>query len=482
MKPKKPIRASFILAISLVIVLACTPAVYADEKTTPEYGLQIQGVPYHFPPPLPGEEINESMMTGLPESEHALRESIPSRDSYATLHLYEGWNYVSIPLWLEDGYNTYFPAVFGRDNGANVSVICRWDSEHQTYVQAVTGHVIVPLEGFMVKANEEQDVPLHFKEEQYQTVPTRDLYEGANLVGSWGFTGWSAHDTFISVNDAWTQATGYDNELHQSETTIINGGSGIYSDERIIYPKKAYWLWMDNPATLVPLKATKDNHDEDYPQVGVEWVTEYDSSSPLPLSDDNAIGFYNTLGNAGWVQMFEYGNTETDGSHFTAATEDWQYIDGVDIAYYSGHASYHWLDLGPGLLNVVPYTLCEWGDHDLEWIFLHGCHTTALPVDFKSLPHWAMNGVHLVCGYITVGWDTNDGATLATRLLNGETVKDAWFNAIDETHDSNFILRVIGENEACGNDHIWGSGSVISDPPVDGTMYDEWIYYCDDNQ
>ena len=415
------------------------------------------------------------MMTGLPESEHVLRESTPGRDSYTTLHLYEGWNYVSIPIWLEDGYDTAY-SVF---ENADVSSGLRWDATQQTWVSLLGPYQLTPLEGFIIRAGSDQDVPLHFKDEQYQTVPTKTLYEGWNMVGCWGFTGWSAHDTFISVDDAWTEATGYDNELHQSETTIINGGSGIYSDERIVYPKKAYWLWMDNSATLVPLKATKDNRDLDYPQVGVVWVTEYDPpSSPLPLSDDNALGFYNTLGNAGWVQMFEHGNNEADAGHFTAINEDWQYIDGVDIAYYSGHANGFCLCLGPGvILNNVFYNTCEWGDYDLEWIFLHGCHTTEQSGIFKSLPNWAMNGVHLVCGYTTVGWDTDDGATLATYLLEGQTVKDAWFRAIDKTHDDNFTLRVIGENEACGNDHIWGSGSVIPDQPIDAAYY-EWIYYC----
>ena len=32
--------------------------------------------------------------------------------------------------------------------------------------------------------------------------------------------------------------------------------------------------------------------------------------------------------------MFEHGNNEADAGHFTAINEDWQYIDGVDIAYY----------------------------------------------------------------------------------------------------------------------------------------------------
>jgi len=395
----------------------------------------------------------------------------------STLILYPGWNLVSTPLWLADGHDTI--AVFDEVDTAGHSVLW-YNGSSGDWELIGPQEEFRPLEGIWIYANESYQIPLYFKPVEEQTGATNHLYSGWNIVGFYGLSQESARDTLISLRNAWTTAIGYDAETQDDEVSMIRGATGSHSDQRLMFPGKAYWVYMTEEATLVPLKATKDYHDLDYPQVGVEWVTEYDFSSPLPMSDDNALGFYNTLGNAGWIQMFEYGNNETDGSHFTAATEDWRYIDGVDVAYYSGHASYHWLDLGPGLLNVVPYTLCEWGDHDLEWIFLHGCHTTALPVDFKSLPYWAMNGVHLVCGYITVGWDTDDGATLATYLLNGETVKDAWFHAIDKTHDGNFTLRVIGENEACGNDHIWGSGSVISDQPVDGTVYDAWVHYCDD--
>jgi hypothetical protein len=57
-------------------------------------------------------------------------------------------------------------------------------------------------------------------------------------------------------------------------------------------------------------------------------------------------------------------------------------------------------------------------------------------------------------------------------------IKQSWENAIDMTHGTGITLRTIGENQACGNDYIWGSGSVISDPSVDAFTYDEWFYNC----
>lgn len=192
------------------------------------------------------------------------------------------------------------------------------------------------------------------------------------------------------------------------------------------------------------------------------------------MSDDTAIGFYNSLGNAGWVKMFENGDSEAQNSHFTPG-DDWRYIDGVDIALFAGHGAWNWIRFMDPYVAV--FNTCEWGDNDLEWIFLHGCHTTQEPFIFKSIPNRAMNGVHLVSGYCTEGYDVNDGTNLAENLLDGQTVKEAWFDAIEQTHGPGIILRVIGEDGACGNDHIWGRGSVISDPAVDNSV-NWWIYYC----
>lgn len=89
-----------------------------------------------------------------------------------------------------------------------------------------------------------------------------------------------------------------------------------------------------------------------------------------------------------------------------------------------------------------------------------------------------MNGVHLVCGYATEGHDNqDDGYNLANYLIAGQTVRQSWFNAIDVTEPNTTMLRVIAEDSTCFNDHIWGKGSVASDPQVND-MVSTRVYYC----
>lgn len=63
------------------------------------------------------------------------------------------------------------------------------------------------------------------------------------------------------------------------------------------------------------------------------------------------------------------------------------------------------------------------------------------------------------------------------KKSDGERVRHAWFNAIDETHSDPVRVGIIGENSDCGSDHIWKEGTVIADPTVDDTTY-YWLYYC----
>ncbi|MBN1762152.1 MAG: hypothetical protein JW878_03595 [Methanomicrobia archaeon] len=222
---------------------------------------------------------------------------------------------------------------------------------------------------------------------------------------------------------------------------------------------------------------TGDDNDATSPEVGIEWVTDYSwPHSDLPNSDDSAKAFYNGLGSAGWTRKFDKGNTNTKEEHFQHDGQDSTYIDGVDIAWYQGHAQNNRLELSTYTKWVSFFNEIEWGDHDLEWIALHGCHSTEKPDRFKG-SHYGLNGVHLICGFTTSSLNCVDGGNFADNLLDGETVKDAWYHAIDETHGSDYTVRIIGENSACGNDHIWGEGSVIADPTVN-SGYTTWTYSC----
>ena len=218
-----------------------------------------------------------------------------------------------------------------------------------------------------------------------------------------------------------------------------------------------------------------DDNDASYPEVGVEWVNDY-WPNPLSHSDESATDFYNTLGNAGWIKRFCLGDRQTAVNQWSDNDEN--YVDGVDITWFSGHGHQAYLLLTNNPLDWVQFNLVEWGDYDAEWILLHSCHTTEIPGNFKGLLHKALNGAHLICGFNTIGYDfADDGENCAQRLLNGEKVRFAWFNAMDETHPDTIRVGIIGENSNCGNDHIWKEGTVIADPTVDDTTY-YWLYYC----
>jgi len=449
---------------------------------------------YRLPPSLPGEsqlslglwnieanKLHDDSMPPLPpgyEGDAAPRPGLKS--DYVTLdalrlqpnqiQLYSGWNMISIPLWLQPGYDTASVVFAGVNTGGRS--IYYWDAQQQLWDSMRSYTVVVPIMGIWIYSVEPQVLTLQYNPNQ--PIPSEQVYSGWNLIGVWHLYAHPARETLISVSNVWYEAIGYDAINQAYETSIVNGGSGVHSDNLPLYPTKGYWVWSNGNGELVPLAGTKDNRDIEFPQVGVEWINNY-QSNPLSMSDNVAIDFYTVLSNAGWVPMFENGDSEAQNGHFTTG-DDWRYIDGVDIALFAGHGAWNWIRfIEP---NVALFNTCEWGDNDLEWIFLHGCHTTQELFIFKSLPNWAMNGVHLVCGYCTEGWDNqDDGFNLANYLITSHTVKQSWFTALDITEPEGRILRVIGENSACGNDYIWGEGSVISDPPVDATV-SYWLYYC----
>ncbi|MDK2826051.1 MAG: hypothetical protein PWQ63_1797 [Methanolobus sp.] len=232
--------------------------------------------------------------------------------------------------------------------------------------------------------------------------------------------------------------------------------------------------------SIFPASAgTGDDSDSSSPEVGVEWVCDYTYPyADLPNSDDSAVGFYNRMGNAGWTKKFSKGNSNAKAAHFEQSGSDTTYIDAVDIAFYQGHGA-------AGRLDVSTYTEkvyaneAEWGDYDLEWIGLHACSVLSNN-NFKG----SLNGAHLICGFSTTAYNcASDGTNWAAYMIDdganddAYTVKNAWFSAIDVNQPSGVTLKVFGETSSCGNDKVWGQGTVISDPTPDST-YSTWTHSC----
>jgi hypothetical protein len=165
------------------------------------------------------------------------------------IHLYTGINFVSTPKTLSSGNRTVLE-VFG---GFDLNYILTWDDTQQIWVQLTAYDDVIPLDGLVISSNAEQYVPLEFDNNPFTPPPTKDLSEQWNLIGFSDIYPATARDTLYCVYDEWSEAIGFDAENQTYETSIINGGSGIHSDEREMYPTKGYWLWMDDPGTLVGL-------------------------------------------------------------------------------------------------------------------------------------------------------------------------------------------------------------------------------------
>ena len=275
-------------------------------------------------------------------------------------------------------------------------------------------------------------------------------------------------------------------------------------------PSKLYYYWVT--ACNGPSESTYSNYnigwregdDINNLEVGAFWVTVYDEAGWLPNSDLIASGFVNALTGVGWSQAFLKGDDET-GQVIQA---DFQNNpdnpnaspDGVDIFWFAGHGEAGTLilrhDWGPLIPDRVCYDDVEWGDNDVEWIFLHACETlyddgTADPyvgvLKTEGEFSQSLNGCHMICGAHTILNDVRyDGERVGNRLVDSDgggpdvanVVRLAWFEGLDETYGSGYCLRIDAEDASYWNEYIPGQGSgPAPDVPVDN-YYVSWTYYC----
>ena len=159
----------------------------------------------------------------------------------------EGWNLVSVPKKLAPGYDTgsIFNNVMTEGH-----TIWKYDGVIRNWVPIYENTPVLPLYGFWIYSKYPTTVPLKFDPNPLQIPPTRKLVQGWELIGFTGTIPASARDTLISVRNNWTQAMGFDTTTYQYDIQIINGGSGQFSDERLMHPTKGYWLFMTGPGDL----------------------------------------------------------------------------------------------------------------------------------------------------------------------------------------------------------------------------------------
>ncbi|MCK4420575.1 hypothetical protein KAW18_12855 [candidate division WOR-3 bacterium] len=241
--------------------------------------------------------------------------------------------------------------------------------------------------------------------------------------------------------------------------------------------------------------------------VGIEWVVDYSAvgkSSPQ-CRDDCAEGFYNEIcALPDWIGRFNRGDANAWEEHFKCpemggTDPDW--IDNVDLAYFSGHGAGEGTIAGPTgvgrgggftfgidahddwVLSAIPSNRePKWGDKKLEWIVLDVCSALAFKSDgdgvlYTICERWAnsdvMHGLHYILGFRTLAHDSCNRGKFFAEYLTGTrdgtkyTVREAWRKATEDTEGLSVkgaYLRASSPGCNTYNDHIHDCGSVSKDP------------------
>lgn len=283
---------------------------------------------------------------------------------------------------------------------------------------------------------------------------------------------WNSSTTVLDPDEAaqpkinYTVSPGKESPLTEVLTLIVTDANGIMATASQSVKIAAGLASPVGPA----VGGVKD--------IGTEWIG---TSQGLSGSAGNAGGFVsrflidNILFGGTTDIRFNWGDYsawEQDFKDNVLGGDDFDWIDNVDAAFYTGHANGSgWTFPGNHDDGFLHYSEARYGNHDLEWLVVAACG----PLQLGSSPNrwyqrWgpAFRGLHLLCGYQTITADnTAEGRKWASYMLSGWTVRQAWMKTGKEVQNSSRIVAVMGvfgpDGVSNWNDHYHGKGSVGPD-------------------
>jgi hypothetical protein len=248
----------------------------------------------------------------------------------------------------------------------------------------------------------------------------------------------------------------------------------------------------------------------EYAEVGTEWIAYFTQcpANNIPCEQPQCERFYYELRNNGWAPGFNYGNCNAWARDFKRSaiggTEN-SIVDASDIVLFCDHGSSGWDSFWNKWLSTLhfgcdgPDNDCNvspgeaynaWGDNDLEWIGFKACSVLGGgPAPYYNRGYWAatMDGLHLILGFRNSSYcDNNFGKKWAQYMLGYKflwwwvrppyTVKQAWFEAVDDTQPGGVCARVLAEDYCHFSDKIWGRGGPACGDSPDSTYH--WWDHC----
>ncbi len=247
--------------------------------------------------------------------------------------------------------------------------------------------------------------------------------------------------------------------------------------------------------------------EEGIKEVGVEWINDFPGTADDRSHwDESCDGLYNQLLDNGWTGRFRYTDWSAweqdfkDEPRAGGGTED-SIADTADIAMVCTHGSGTWDAFwGKNLSSVYFGSTVDdhhlspgdayraYGDQDLEWLAFDSCSVLSeLPAGdaYFNRGYWAasMNGLHLLLGFKNTMYvvDPADGPQWAHYMLGHKflwwwihsprTVKQSWFDAVDDVQPGGVCARVLAQENDNFNDYLHDMGYVSPDYGVDGDYF-----------
>jgi len=165
-----------------------------------------------------------------------------------TLALYAGWNMISIPYPLKEGNNT--GSIFSCVNTTS-HTIWRYSPDTRHWDPVGTDDLLYQMDVIWVHAMNRTDISLTYDNDR-RNMTARHLSAGWNPLGIPGKNTLTASDLLAPLGSSWSYVLVYDSREQQFRQVIVNGGTGAYSDARLLYPTEGFWIFMNNPGIIIP--------------------------------------------------------------------------------------------------------------------------------------------------------------------------------------------------------------------------------------
>lgn len=219
--------------------------------------------------------------------------------------------------------------------------------------------------------------------------------------------------------------------------------------------------------------------------IGIEETIDY-----WQCAEDSANGFRNVMAGNGAAVSFDWrGNNawEDDFEDPAFGGDDHNWVDDVDIAWYTGHGwSGGFTFAGNSDTNTITPSEISWGDNRVDWVQLESCDVLQDITgtnDYFSRWGPTMDGLHILNGFGTVAYCINGGTGgdfanylfpynfLWWTLRPSFPIQEAWAAMAADLEPSGVIYRSMGPwyVDSKGNlitdinDYWWGQGPVGPD-------------------